>query len=131
MGAALKETQAINKSLSSLADVFAAKAAGNSHVPFRDSTLTRLMEPCLSGHGKTLMMVNVAPEATNSHESLCSLRFAKQVNQCDTGAGKGGQPKRNVVRKPDAPAGGAPASKQPRPATAAPGGPSAAAPKRK
>ena len=122
VGAALKETQAINKSLSSLADVFAAKAAHNNHVPFRNSKLTHLMEPCLSGHGKTLMMVNVAPEQSNAHESLCSLRFAKQVNQCDTGAaGKGGgPPKRNVVKT------GAPPGK--RPATAAPG---ASAPKRK
>ena len=87
-------------------------------MPFRNSKLTHLMEPCLSGHGKTLMMVNVAPEADNSHESLCSLRFAKQVSQCDTGAGKGGQPKKFTgVRKAE-PAQSAPGSKQARPATA-------------
>lgn len=112
VGAALKETQAINKSLSSLADVFASKAAGNSHVPFRNSKLTHLMEPCLSGHGKTLMLVNVAPEADNSHESLCSLRFAKQVNQCDTGTGGGQKPKRSAKAPPPATA---PASKAARP----------------
>ena len=116
MGAALKETQAINKSLSSLTDVFAAKAAGNSHVPFRNSTLTRLMEPCLSGHGKTLMVVNVAPEQQNAHESLCSLRFAKQVNQCDTGTAQARQPKRHA--KPTAQQ-AAPAAKQARPQSAA------------
>ena len=99
-GDRLKETQAINKSLSALADVFAAKSAGQSHVPFRNSKLTHLMEPCLSGQGKTLMLVNVAPEPGNSHESLCSLRFAKQVSQCDTGGGK--QPKRHT--KPVGPA---------------------------
>ena len=99
-GQRLAEAKNINKSLSALADVFAAKAAGSSHTPFRNSKLTHLMEPCLSGHGKTLMMVNVAPEAANSHESLCSLRFAKQVNQCDTG----GKAKRSA--KPAA--GGAP-----------------------
>ena len=116
-GAALKETQAINKSLSSLADVFSAKAAGNSHVPFRNSKLTHLMEPCLSGQGKTLMLVNVAPEADNSHETLCSLRFAKQVNQCDTGGAQKSAPKRSA--KAPAPA-GAPPAKAARPATAAP-----------
>eukprot|EP00929_Paragymnodinium_shiwhaense_P080678 TRINITY_DN42096_c0_g1_i1.p1 TRINITY_DN42096_c0_g1~~TRINITY_DN42096_c0_g1_i1.p1 ORF type:complete len:986 (-),score=231.51 TRINITY_DN42096_c0_g1_i1:130-3087(-) len=89
-GERLKETQSINKSLSSLVDVFAAKAEGRVHVPFRNSKLTYLMEPCLSGQGKTLMVVNVRPEAIHSHESLCSLRFARQVNQCDTG----GKPKR-------------------------------------
>ena len=116
-GSALKETQAINKSLSSLADVFTAKAAGNSHVPFRNSKLTHLMEPCLSGHGKTLMMVNVAPEADNSHETLCSLRFAKQVNQCDTASAKGGGAPKKAVSKPGArpataPPAGAPAAKR-------------------
>ena len=124
VGAALKETAAINGSLSFLRRVFEAKAQGASHVPFRDSTLTKLMEPCLSGHGKTLMMVNVAPEATHAHESLESLKFARQVNQCDTGAGKGAsKPKQNIVRT--GPSQGGPASKQARPATAG------AAPKRK
>merc|ERR1712007_18727 len=76
VGDRLKETQNINRSLSSLADVFAAKAEGRSHVPFRNSKLTHLMEPCLSGEGKTMMIVNVGPESVNSHETLCSLRFA-------------------------------------------------------
>merc|ERR1719454_1262624 len=84
-GDRLKETQNINRSLSSLTDVFVAKAEGRSHVPFRNSKLTQLMEPCLSGHGKTLMVVNVCPEERDAQETLCSLRFACQVNQCSTG----------------------------------------------
>merc|ERR1719316_211835 len=90
-GTRLTETQNINKSLSALTDVFVAKAEGRKHVPVRNSKLTHLMEPCLSGQGKTLMLVNVSPELTNSHETLCSLRFAQQVSQCDTG----GKPKRS------------------------------------
>merc|ERR1712151_526596 len=85
VGDRLKETQNINRSLSSLADVFAAKAENRTHIPFRNSKLTHLMEPCLSGHGKTLMAVNIAPEASNSHETWCALRFASQVSQCTTG----------------------------------------------
>merc|ERR1712178_86877 len=92
VGDRLKETQNINKSLSSLADVFTAKALNRPHVPFRNSKLTHLMEPCLSGQGKTLMLVNVAPEQSHAHETLCSLRFANQVSQCNTG----GKPKRTV-----------------------------------
>lgn len=91
-GERLKETRNINRSLSSLADVFAAKAEGRSHVPFRNSKLTHLMEPCLSGQGKCLMLVSVQPELGNAHETLCSLRFAKQVSQCNTG----GKPRRSV-----------------------------------
>jgi len=84
-GDRLKEAQNINKSLSSLADVFLAKTERRSHVPFRNSKLTHLMEPCLSGQGKALMLVNVCSDGANSHESLCSMRFASQVNQCNTG----------------------------------------------
>merc|ERR1719517_135525 len=97
-GDRLKETQNINRSLSSLTDVFLAKAEGRNHVPFRNSKLTHLMEPCLSGQGKTLMLVNVAPEQDNAHETLCSLRFASQVSQCDTG----GKPKRSARTGPSA-----------------------------
>merc|ERR1740138_1290476 len=42
-GQRLKESCNINRSLSSLADVFAAKSERRSHVPFRNSKLTHLM----------------------------------------------------------------------------------------
>jgi hypothetical protein len=91
-GERLTETRNINKSLSSLAHVFTAKAESCVHVPFRNSKLTHLMEPCLSGHGKTLMLVNVNPQQSEAHETLCSLRFARQVAQCNTG----GKPRRSA-----------------------------------
>jgi kinesin family protein C1 len=91
-GARLAETGHINKSLSSMADVFLSKAENRSHVPFRNSKLTHLLEPCLSGQGKTLMMLNVAPEESHAHETLCSLNFASKVAICNTG----GKPKKAV-----------------------------------
>jgi len=47
-GAALKETQNINKSLSFLTNVFMQIKAKNSHISFRDSKLTYLLESCFS-----------------------------------------------------------------------------------
>lgn len=87
-GEQLKETVAINKSLSALADVFVAIGNKQSHVPFRNSKLTYLLQPALSGDGKTLMMVNLSPTVESFQESLCSLRLAKQINQCELGKPK-------------------------------------------
>jgi kinesin family protein C1 len=81
----LKETQSINKSLSCLGDVFNSLATGASHVPYRNSKLTYLLQDCLSGDGKALMFVNLSPTTASSNESLCSLRFAQRVNQVELG----------------------------------------------
>jgi len=84
-GNRLKETQAINKSLSALGDVIASIAAKDAHVPYRNSKLTYLLQPCLGGSAKTLMLVNVAPDKQSASETICSLRFASKVNSCEVG----------------------------------------------
>ncbi|XP_058091957.1 kinesin-like protein KIN-14D [Magnolia sinica] len=87
-GDRLRETQAINKSLSCLSDVIFAIAKKEDHVPFRNSKLTYLLQPCLGGNSKTLMFVNVSPDPSSVNESLCSLRFAARVNACEIGVAR-------------------------------------------
>ena len=81
----MKEVQAINKSLSCLGDVFHALSQGAAHVPFRNSKLTFLLQDCLSGHGKTLMIGNVSPDNDSSYESITTLRFVQQANKIELG----------------------------------------------
>jgi len=93
-GQRMTEACAINKSLSCLGDVFAAVGRGDKHIPYRNSKLTYLLAPCLGGEGKTLMVVNIAPDLDSAEESMCSLRFASTVNQVELGNGK--KAKRNI-----------------------------------
>lgn len=80
-GQALKEAQNINKSLSALGDVIAARAAKQAHVPFRNSTLTYLLQDSISQDSKTLMIVCISPVLYNSEETFCSLNFAGRYVQ--------------------------------------------------
>ena len=112
-GMRMKEACAINKSLSSLGDVFMAIGQGAKHIPYRNSKLTHLLAPCLGGDGKTLMLVNVAPEPESAEESMHSLKFAASVNAVELGGGKT-RAKRHISTVP---AEGAPARRRrtPRP----------------
>ncbi|XP_051953400.1 kinesin-like protein KIFC3 isoform X4 [Xyrauchen texanus] len=84
-GSRLREAQCINKSLSALGDVINALRSKHSHVPFRNSRLTYLLQNSLSGDSKTLMMVQVSPLESNVSESVCSLKFAQRVRTVEIG----------------------------------------------
>ncbi|KAL9892081.1 non-claret disjunctional [Glossina fuscipes fuscipes] len=78
----MNETKNINRSLSELTNVILALLQKQDHIPYRNSKLTHLLMPSLGGNSKTLMFINVAPFQDCFNESLKSLRFAANVNQC-------------------------------------------------
>merc|ERR1712023_267310 len=73
-GMRLREAQNINKSLSALGDVIAAlgRASGGSkaqsHIPYRNSKLTFLLQDSLSSHCRVLMFVNITPAGASAGE---------------------------------------------------------------
>jgi len=85
-GDRLEEAKNINKSLSALGNVIEALQKKNSHVPYRNSKLTYLLQDSLGGHAKTLMFINISPTFYDGEETLCSLQFASRVRKVELGA---------------------------------------------
>lgn len=77
----LKELTSINKSLSSLGNVIASlsKKKGPSHVPYRDSKLTRILQDSLGGNTRTVLITCVAPTVLHAAESSSTLQFADRA----------------------------------------------------
>ena len=80
-GKQLEESKKINKSLSALGNVINALTdpRGRTHVPYRDSKLTRLLENSLGGNCKTTMIATISPAQCSFNESLSTLNFAKRA----------------------------------------------------
>ena len=79
-GERLKEASKINLSLSALGNVISALVDGKtSHVPYRDSKLTRLLQDSLGGNSKTIMVANIGPASYNYDETLTTLRYASRA----------------------------------------------------
>ncbi|XP_045823203.1 kinesin-like protein KIN-14J isoform X2 [Trifolium pratense] len=95
-GDRLKEAQHINKSLSALGDVIFALAQKSPHVPYRNSKLTQLLQSSLGGQAKTLMFVQLNPDAASYSETISTLKFAERVSGVELGAARSNKEGRDV-----------------------------------
>lgn len=86
-GQTLEEAKKINKSLSALGMVINALTDGkSSHVPYRDSKLTRILQESLGGNSRTTLIVNCSPVAYNAEETLSTLRFGVRAKSIQNNA---------------------------------------------
>ena len=93
-GARLNEAKFINKSLSALGNVInsltsvgtTGNAGGSTttHIPYRDSKLTRLLQDSLSGNAKTLLILTLSLSSCHLQESIATLRFGERARKLTT-----------------------------------------------
>lgn len=81
-GQTLEEAKKINKSLSALGMVINSLTDGKStHIPYRDSKLTRILQESLGGNAKTTLIINCSPSSFNAEETLSTLRFGVRAKK--------------------------------------------------
>lgn len=99
-GDRFQEAVKINLSLSTLGNVISALVDGKStHIPYRNSKLTRLLQDSLGGNSKTVMIANVGPADYNADESLNTLRYANRAKNIKNRAVINEDPKDAMLRE--------------------------------
>jgi kinesin family protein 5 len=75
-GSVLEEAKNINKSLMCLGMVINALTEGKTtHIPYRDSKLTRILQESLGGNSLTSLIITISMSSYNDKETLSTLRF--------------------------------------------------------
>ncbi|KAF3442909.1 hypothetical protein FNV43_RR16827 [Rhamnella rubrinervis] len=83
-----REAGEINKSLLTLGRVINALVEHSTHIPYRDSKLTRLLRDSLGGKTKTCVIATVSPSCHCLEETLSTLDYAHRA--------------KNIKNKPEA-----------------------------
>ncbi|XP_074251314.1 kinesin-like protein KIF12 isoform X2 [Saimiri boliviensis] len=99
-GELMLEANSINRSLLALGHCISLlldPQRKQSHIPFRDSKLTKLLADSLGGRGVTLMVACVSPSAQCLPETLSTLRYASRAQRVTT---RPQAPKSSVAKHP-------------------------------
>ncbi|KAG2547894.1 kinesin-like protein KIN-7K, chloroplastic isoform X2 [Panicum virgatum] len=79
-----REGAYINKSLLTLGTVIGKLSEGRAtHIPYRDSKLTRLLQSSLSGHGHVSLICTITPASSNMEETHNTLKFASRAKRVE------------------------------------------------
>lgn len=87
-----KEGIDINSGLLALGNVISAlgdPSKKGSHVPYRDSKLTRLLQDSLGGNSNTLMIACISPSDRDFLETLNTLKYANRARNIKNKVGRG------------------------------------------
>ncbi|EMD35265.1 hypothetical protein CERSUDRAFT_116069 [Gelatoporia subvermispora B] len=79
----MAESAAINRSLSVLGQVVHALNIGASRIPYRNSKLTRILQPALGGNSLGLLICNLAPGSKFRQDTLNTLNFASRTKNVE------------------------------------------------
>ncbi|XP_035203410.1 kinesin-like protein KIF18B [Oxyura jamaicensis] len=83
-GERLREGANINRSLLALINVINALADAKSkktHIPYRDSKLTRLLKDSIGGNCRTIMIAAVSPSALAYEDTYNTLKYANRAKE--------------------------------------------------
>ncbi len=85
-GTRLEEAKNINRSLTTLGMVINALCDGASHIPYRDSKLSRILQDSLGGNSKTTLIICCASEDRHCSETISTLRFGERAKKIKNNA---------------------------------------------
>lgn len=79
-----EEGHYINKSLMTLGQVVLSLSEGKTgHIPYRDSKLTRLLQPSLSGNAQMVLLCCISPQVSHLEESHNTFKFATRAKKVE------------------------------------------------
>ncbi|KAJ4834636.1 hypothetical protein Tsubulata_020203 [Turnera subulata] len=78
-GHVLEEAKFINLSLTSLGKCINALAENNTHIPTRDSKLTRLLRDSFGGSARTSLIITIGPSAKDHAETTSTVMFGQRA----------------------------------------------------
>jgi len=79
IGDRLQEANNINKGLLALGNCVSDICGNKTHIPFRNSTLTKVLRECLHGEGQTIMISCISPTEPDLSETMNTLRYANRA----------------------------------------------------